>query len=76
MEAVRNDRATRTIEIPAKWWPDNEEMFMNKVGSAIIIMPKRKIREAMQDALSAFTPDLFEDGRPEQWETQPDDVHA
>lgn len=65
MEAVRTSQ-TRTIEIPAKWWPADEEMYMNKVGSTIIIMPKSKVREAMQEAASLFSDDLFADGRPEQ----------
>lgn len=61
MEAVKTDGRTHTIEIPAKWWPADDDLFMNKVGSTIIIMPKSKVKEAMRDAAYAFTPDLFEE---------------
>lgn len=73
MEAVRTPQ-TRTVEIPAKWWPAEEEMFINKVGSAIIIMPKSKVKEAMREAAESFSCDLFEDGRPEQTVTARDEV--
>lgn len=73
MEAVRTNQM-RTIEIPAKWWPADEEMYMNKIGSTIIIMPKSKVRDEMRAAVEAFSDDLFEDGRPEQRATSREEV--
>ena len=73
MEAARIGQ-TRSIEIPAKWLPDEEDVFVNKVGPAIIIMPKSKVKAAMREAAEAFSSDLFADGRPEQTITVRDEV--
>lgn len=66
MERARVNKPMCTIQVPAEWIPDHEEMFINKIGPTIIIMPKSKVREEMQKALNGFTEDFFSDRRPVQ----------
>ncbi len=65
MEAVRlNINGNRqNIEIPETMNFTDHDLCATKIGEAIIIMPRRSVRDLMRQGFSSFTADIFEEGR-------------
>lgn len=61
---------SQAIRIPKEFRFDGEEVFINRVGDAIILTPIGKARDVYRKGVSGFSADFLADGRPEQFPTE------
>jgi len=54
---------SQAIRIPKEYQVDSDELFINKIGNAIIIFPKNDPWAAFNESLACFSDDFFIDGR-------------
>ena len=57
---------SQAVRIPKEYRFDAEEVFINRVGDAIILMPIRKAKDVYRKGVNSFSGDFLADGRPEQ----------
>ena len=60
---------SQAVRIPRRFRFSGDEVFIQKIGNAILLTPKEKAWETFLEGLNGFTDDFFQDGR-EQGETQ------
>ena len=67
MEAVevRNEGKMQNIVIPESMHFSENDLCAAKIDDAIIIMPRRSVRQLMRYGFEHFTSDVFAEGRPE-----------
>lgn len=65
MEAVtlRIDGNRQNITIPEAMNFRDNDLCATKIGDAIIIMPRRSVRQLMRQGFDSFTEDVFAEGR-------------
>jgi antitoxin VapB len=63
---VFNNGNSQAIRIPKEYRFDQEEVCINKVGSAIIIFPKKDRFSVLMESINEFTPDFLATGRSAQ----------
>lgn len=75
MEAIRlNISGNRqNIDLPENMNFSDDDLCATKIGDAVIIMPRKSVREIMRHGLNSFTPDFFADGRTPQVSKQAQD---
>ena len=61
---------SQAVRIPKEYRFDESEVFINRVGDALILTPVNKIQAVYQQGLESFSADFLSDGRPEQIPTQ------
>jgi antitoxin VapB len=54
---------SQAIRIPKEYQIDGEELYINKIGDAIVIFPKNNPWELFKKSLTAFSDDYLADGR-------------
>ena len=54
---------SQAIRLPKEYQVDDKELYIKKIGSTIILFPKKNPWEAFQRSLSEFTDDFMVDGR-------------
>ena len=59
----------QAVRIPKRFRFSGDEVFIQKVGNAILLTPKETAWETFLEGLNGFTEDFFQDGR-QQGETQ------
>ena len=57
---------SQAVRIPKEYRFDESEVFINRVGDALVLTPVSKIQAVYQNGLDSFSPDFMADGRPEQ----------
>ncbi len=59
---------SQAVRIPKEYrFPENnEELYINKVGDAIILVPRKSLKSTFQKGLDLLTDDFLADGRPEE----------
>ena len=62
---VRNIGNMQNIVIPESMHFSDNDLCAAKIDEAVIIMPKRSVRQLMRYGFEPFTSDVFEQGRPE-----------
>ena len=67
MEAVevRNEGKKQNIVIPESMHFSENDLCAAKIDDAVIIMPRRSVRQLMRYGFEHFTSDVFAEGRPE-----------
>ena len=60
---------SQAVRIPKEFRFDTEEVFINRVGDAVILTPLSKAQEVYRQGVSGFSADFLADGRPEQIST-------
>lgn len=54
----------RVVLLPKKFQLKNmDEVVVQKLGNAILLVPKSSLYETFTEGLNGFTSDIFEDGR-------------
>ena len=63
---------SQAVRIPKEYRFGTEihEVYVNKVGDALILTPMERIQEVYTHGLAGFTDDFMADGRPEQASTE------
>ena len=54
---------SQAIRLPKEYQVDDKELYIKKIGSTIILFPKKNPWEAFERSLSEFTDDFMVDGR-------------
>ena len=54
---------SQAVRLPKKFRFDVEEVVVQQLGEAVILVPKESIWQTFLDGLDDFTSDIFEDGR-------------
>ena len=49
--------------MPKKFRFDAEEVVVQQLGAAVLLVPKESLWQTFLDGLEGFTNDIFEDGR-------------
>ena len=57
---------SQAVRIPKEYRFDESEIFINRVGDALVLTPVSKIQSVYQNGLDSFSADFMVDGRPEQ----------
>ena len=57
---------SQAVRIPKEYRFDESEVFINRVGDALILTPVNKIQAVYQQGLESFSADFLSNGRPEQ----------
>ena len=61
---------SQLIRIPQEYRLNKgDDYSINKIGAALIIVPKDQLKEVYEEAASDFTSDFMADGRPEEMQT-------
>jgi antitoxin VapB len=59
---------SQAVRIPKEYQVDDDELFINKVANALILIPKKDPWALFKQSLTEFPEDFFADGR-----NQPED---
>ncbi len=54
---------SQAVRIPKNYQIDELELYINQVGSSIILTPKHDLWKNFEHSINNFSDDLFEDGR-------------
>ena len=54
---------SQAIQLPSKHHFVGDEVYVQKVGKAVVLMPKDSVWEIFMDGVNSFTDDFFADGR-------------
>jgi antitoxin VapB len=57
---------SQVVRIPNEYHINAEEVYVNRVGSAIVITPKKDFESLYFSGLDMLTDDFMEEGRPEE----------
>ena len=52
------------VRIPKEYRIDVDKVYVNRVGSVLVVTPENKMEEAFEEGLNGFTEDFMADGRP------------
>ena len=55
---------SQVVRIPSEYHLDEKEVYINRIGPAIVITPKEKIESLFFSGLEMITDDFIEEGRP------------
>lgn len=61
---------SQAVRIPKEYRFDSEEVFINRVGDAIILTPIGKAKDVFREGLTGFSADFLAEGRPAQTPTK------
>ncbi len=66
MEAIKLyvSGTSQTITLPESMNFHDSDLCATKIGDAIIIMPRKSVRQLMRHGFDSFTEDVFASGRP------------
>ena len=54
---------SQAVRIPKRFRFSGNEVFIQKIGDAVLLTPKDKAWETFLEGLNSFTEDFFQDGR-------------
>ena len=54
---------SQAVRLPKKFRFNEVEVVLQKLGKAVILVPKSDVWETFMEGLNSFTDDIFEDGR-------------
>ncbi len=54
---------SQAVRLPKKFRFDAEEVVIQQLGAAVLLVPKEKLQQTFADGLNSFTADIFENGR-------------
>ncbi len=54
---------SQAVRLPKDFRFSGNEVFVKKVGDAVMLFPKERSWQTFLNGLNSFTPDCYEDGR-------------
>jgi len=66
---IHTGKNEQTVRLPREFHIEGEDIIINKVGDALILMPVSRAQAVYQHGLESFTSDFLAEGRPEQHST-------
>ena len=61
---------SQAVRLPKEYRFDVDEVYINKVGDALILTPVHRLSAVYDAALAGFTDDFLAEGRPEETPTE------
>ena len=61
---------SQAVRLPKKFRLSGDEVYVQKVGQAVVLMPKESAWEIFMDGINSFTEDFFADGRDAEFSTK------
>lgn len=65
---------SQAVRIPREYRFDSDEVFINRVGDAIILTPIDRAKDVYREGISGFSNDFLAGGRPEQIPAKREDL--
>lgn len=63
---------SQAVRLPKKFRLAGDEVYVQKLGKAVILMPKESAWEVFMDGVNSFTEDFFAGGREPEIQTARD----
>ena len=63
---------SQAVRLPKQFRFSGEEVFVQKLGGAVLLVPKEAAWQTLLNGLNSFTDDFFEDGRITEMPTERD----
>lgn len=54
---------SQAVRLPKKFRFDVEEVVVQQLGDAVLLVPKESLWQTFMDGVNGFTDDIFQDGR-------------
>lgn len=54
---------SQAVRLPKKFRFNTDEVVVQQLGAAVLLVPKDALWQTFMDGLDSFTDDIFEDGR-------------
>ena len=54
---------SQAVRLPKKFRFDVEEVVVQQLGDAVLLVPKESLWQTFMDGVNSFTDDIFQDGR-------------
>lgn len=54
---------SQAVRLPRKYRFNTDEVVIQQLGGAVILVPKESVWETFLSGIDSFTDDIFEDGR-------------
>ncbi|WP_071427741.1 type II toxin-antitoxin system antitoxin VapB [Merdimmobilis hominis] len=54
---------SQAVRLPKKFRFSGDEVYVQRIGQAVVLLPKEAAWQTFMDGLNSFTSDIFEDGR-------------
>ena len=54
---------SQAVRLPKKFRFNSDEVVIQQLGEAVILVPKESVWQTFLEGLDSFTPDIFADGR-------------
>ncbi len=54
---------SQAVRLPKKFRFEVDEVVVQQLGDAVLLVPKESVWQTFMDGLDSFTSDIFEDGR-------------
>ena len=54
---------SQAVRLPKKFRFNVDEVVVQQLGAAVLLVPKDSLWQTIMDGLNSFTNDIFEDGR-------------
>lgn len=54
---------SQAVRLPKKFRFDVDEVIVQQLGNAVLLVPADSLWQTFMDGLNSFTDDIFEDGR-------------
>lgn len=61
---------SQAVRLPKKFRFTGEEVFVQRVGYAVVLLPKEAAWQTFLNGLNSFTDDFFENGREQEIATE------
>ena len=65
MAKIFENGRSQAVRLPKKFRFKVDEVIVQQLGDAVLLVPKESLWQTFMDGLNSFTSDIFEDGRPE-----------
>ena len=57
---------SQAVRIPKEFRFQEDEVVINRIGSAVVLTPLNQLKELYRLGISSFTSDFMADGRPDE----------
>lgn len=54
---------SQAVRLPMQFRFDADEVVIQKLGDAVLLVPKESLWQTFEEGLESFTDDIFKDGR-------------
>lgn len=67
---IFDDGQGQAVRLPKKYRFDGDEVWIQRLGRAVVLLPREAAWETFLDGLDSFTEDVFQDGREVEMSTK------